>query len=73
MATAIAFQRDLAAKQDAAALDKLVAEGMTYTPVSPAFAAELRAKTADVAKTVKAKVGDELFSLVEAETAAASK
>ncbi|MFD2177956.1 TRAP transporter substrate-binding protein [Veronia pacifica] len=73
MATAVAYQRDLAAKQDAAALGKLKAEGMVYTPVSPKFAAELRSKTADVADSVKERVGSELFSLVEAETAAAAK
>ncbi|WP_323764163.1 TRAP transporter substrate-binding protein [Marinovum sp.] len=72
MATAIAFQRDLAAKQDSEALDKLIEEGMEYTPVSPEFAAELRAATADIAGAVRQKVGEDLFSLVESETAAAS-
>lgn len=72
MATAIAYQRDLAASQDAEALDKLIEAGMEYAPVSPEFAAELRASTAEVAGAVREKVGEELFSLVEAETAAAS-
>lgn len=71
MSTAVAFQRDLAAKQDSEALDKLTAEGMTYTAVSPEFAAELRATTADVAASVREKIDADLFALVEAETAAA--
>lgn len=72
MATAIAYQRDLAAKQDGEALDMLIAEGMEYAQVSEEFAAELRARTADVAASVKKKVGEDLFSLVTSETAAAS-
>jgi TRAP-type transport system periplasmic protein len=71
METAVAFQRDLAAKQDNEALDKLIAEGMTYTAVSPEFAAELRAATAEVSSSVRERVDADLFSLVEAETAAA--
>lgn len=72
MDTAVAFQRDLAAKQDSEALEKLKEEGMVYSAVSPEFAAELRSRTADIANTVREKVSADLFSLVEAETAAAT-
>ncbi|AXI43983.1 TRAP transporter substrate-binding protein [Sulfitobacter sp. SK011] len=71
MDTAVAFQRELAAKQDGEALEKLTAEGMTYTAVSPEFAAELREKTSSVAASVREKIDADLFSLVEAETAKA--
>ncbi|WP_347309582.1 TRAP transporter substrate-binding protein [Defluviimonas sp. SAOS-178_SWC] len=71
MSTAIAFQRELAAKQDAEALARLIESGMTYSEVSPEFAADLRARTADVAASVRDRIDPELFTLVEAETAAA--
>lgn len=69
MDTAIAYQRDLAIKQDAEALDKLVAAGMTYTAVSPALAAELRDATAGVAAETKARLDPELVTLLDTQTA----
>ncbi|WP_108662206.1 TRAP transporter substrate-binding protein [Acuticoccus kandeliae] len=64
MAKAIAYQRDLAAEQDAAALSKLVADGMIYTEVSPEFAAALRETTAPVAAEAKAKLSEEVAALL---------
>ncbi|RAH96724.1 C4-dicarboxylate ABC transporter substrate-binding protein [Acuticoccus sediminis] len=64
MGKAIAFQRELAAEQDAAALDKLIADGMTYTEVSPEFAAALRETTAPVAADAKSKLSPEIASLL---------
>ena len=67
MDTAIAYQRKLAAEQDAAALDKLIADGMTYTEVSPEFAADLREKTSGVAAETKARLDPALVELLDAE------
>lgn len=72
MDKAITFQRDLAATRDDEALAKLEEEGMTYTPVSDAFAEELRETTKDVAVTVADSVGPELTRLVADETAKAA-
>jgi tripartite ATP-independent transporter DctP family solute receptor len=69
MATAIAFQRSLAVEQDGAALEKLVAEGMTYTEVSPELAAALREKTSGVAAETKARLDPALVELLDSETA----
>ncbi|MDO6587199.1 TRAP transporter substrate-binding protein [Salipiger sp. 1_MG-2023] len=69
MNTAIAYQRELAAEQDAAGLAILEEKGMTYTPVSAALAAELRAKTAGVAADTKARLDPELVQLLDTETA----
>ena len=73
MNTAIAFQRKIAAERDSEALDKLVEEGMTYTPVSEEFAAELREITAPVAAAAKESVGAELAGMVDAEVAKAQQ
>ena len=67
MDTAIAYQRKLAAEQDAAALDKLIADGMTYTEVSPEFAADLREKTSGAAAETKARLDPALVELLDAE------
>ncbi|WP_172331146.1 DctP family TRAP transporter solute-binding subunit [Mangrovicoccus sp. HB161399] len=69
MATAIAYQRELAAEQDAAGLAKLEDAGMTYSPVSPEFAQALRDATAGVAAETKARLDPELVELLDAETA----
>lgn len=69
MATAVAYQRELAAEQDAAGLAQLTAKGMTFTEVSPELAAALREKTAGVATETKARLDPELVKLLDAETA----
>ncbi len=73
MAKAIDFQRKLAAEQDAAALDKLIADGMTFTEVSPEFAAALRETTAPVAQEAKAKLSPDVAALLDKTTAAAGQ
>ncbi|RNF34345.1 TRAP transporter substrate-binding protein [Paracoccus methylarcula] len=73
MNKAIAFQRELAIEQESEALDKLIEEGMTFTPVSDELAADLRSKTADVATSVRERIGDELFTLVDSEIAASTE
>lgn len=69
MDTAVAFQRELAMEQDAEALGKLTAAGMTYTEVSPELAAKLRELTAPVATDTKARLDGGLVDLLESETA----
>lgn len=69
MATAIAYQRELAAEQDAAGLSQLEAKGMTYTEVSPELATALRVQTAGVAAATKSRLDPALVRLLEAETA----
>ncbi|MEV8467658.1 TRAP transporter substrate-binding protein [Fluviibacterium sp. DFM31] len=64
MDKAIDFQRTLAAEQDAAALDKLIADGMVYTEVSPEFAAALRETTAPVAAEAKASLSPDVAELL---------
>ncbi|OSP54568.1 TRAP transporter substrate-binding protein [Pseudoruegeria sp. SK021] len=68
MGTAIAFQRDLAAEQDAEGLALLEADGMIYTEVSPELASALREKTAGVAADTKARLDPELVTILDAET-----
>lgn len=70
MNTAIEYQRELAAEQDTEAKQTLIDSGMTYTEVSPAFAAALREATAGVAEEVKGKLDPDLRTLLEDETAA---
>ena len=67
MDTAIAYQRDLAAKQDAAGLALLEEKGMIYTEVSPELAAALREKTAGVAADTKSRLDPELVELLDTE------
>ncbi len=69
MATAVAYQRELAAEQDAAGLALLEEKGMTYTPVSAELAADLRATTAGIAAETKARLDPELVKLLDAESA----
>lgn len=69
MATAVAYQRELAAEQDAVGLAILEEKGMTYTPVSEELAAALREATAGVAAETKARLDPALVSLLDAETA----
>ena len=69
MDTAVAFQRELATEQDAEALGKLTAAGMTFTEVSPELAAKLRELTAPVATETKARLDGGLVELLESETA----
>ncbi|SEL29376.1 DctP family TRAP transporter solute-binding subunit [Pacificibacter marinus] len=69
MTTAIVYQRELAAEQDAAGLAKLEAKGMTYTPVSTELAKALRENTAGVAADTKSRLDAELVELLDAETA----
>ncbi|BCH21027.1 TRAP transporter substrate-binding protein [Mesorhizobium sp. L-8-3] len=69
MATAVAYQRELAAEQDAAGLAQLTGKGMTYTEVSPELAAALREKTADVAADTKSRLDPELVKLLKDEIA----
>ena len=69
MATAVAYQRELAAEQDAAGLALLEEEGMTYTPVSAELAADLRSATAGIAAETKARLDPELVKLLDAESA----
>jgi tripartite ATP-independent transporter DctP family solute receptor len=69
MKTAIAYQRELAAEQDAAGLAQLEAKGMTYTAVSPELAKALRENTASVAADTKSRLDPALVELLDAETA----
>jgi TRAP-type transport system periplasmic protein len=69
MTTAIAYQRQLAAEQDAAGLATLTQKGMTFTEVSPELASMLREKTAGVAADTKSRLDPELVKLLDAETA----
>ncbi|KMK68302.1 TRAP transporter substrate-binding protein [Puniceibacterium sp. IMCC21224] len=69
MDTAIAYQRTLAAEQDAAGLGQLVEKGMTYTEVSGELAAALREKTSGVAADTKSRLDPELVTLLDAEIA----
>jgi tripartite ATP-independent transporter DctP family solute receptor len=69
MATAVAYQRELAAEQDAAGLAKLEAKGMTYTAVSPDLAKALRDNTSGVAADTKSRLDADLVALLDAETA----
>lgn len=64
MATANAEQRELAMEADAAALDELQEQGMTFTPLSDELREELREVTAGVVDDVRGRVGDELIDLV---------
>ena len=73
MASAIAYQRELAKKQDAEALDALKKHGMQFDAVSPQFAADMRKATAPVFEDAKKRVGADLVNLVQAEIAKASK
>lgn len=68
MDTAVAYQRDLAKKQDAEALDKLTAAGMIYTEVSPELAAGLREQTSGVAAETKSRLDPALVELLDTET-----
>lgn len=69
MGTAIAYQRELAAEQDAAGLDQLVEKGMIFTEVSPELAEALREKTAGVAAETKSRLDPDLVKLLDDETA----
>lgn len=69
MTTAVAYQRELAAEQDAAGLAKLEAKGMTYTAVSPDLAKALRDNTSGVAADTKSRLDADLVALLDAETA----
>ncbi|GAB1583855.1 DctP family TRAP transporter solute-binding subunit [Phyllobacterium phragmitis] len=69
MATAVSYQRKLAAEQNAAGLAQLTGKGMTYTEVSPELAAALREKTADVATETKSRLDPELVKLLGVEIA----
>lgn len=69
MATAVAYQRELAAEQDAAGLATLIEKGMTYTEVSPDLAAALREKTSGVAADTKSRLDPALVKLLDDETA----
>lgn len=69
MTTAIAYQRDLAAEQDAAGLAQLEEKGMAYTAVSPELAKALRDTTASVALETKSRLDPGLVELLDAETA----
>lgn len=69
MDTAITYQREVAAQQDAEGLGMLIEKGMTYTEVSPELAAALRSDTADVATETKARLDADLVELLDAETA----
>ncbi|RYH07130.1 TRAP transporter substrate-binding protein [Tropicimonas sp. IMCC6043] len=68
MDTAVAEQRKLAEEQDGAALDKIIEMGMTYTEVSPEFAAALRESVAGVAAETKARLDPALVELLDTET-----
>lgn len=69
MDKAIAYQRDLAAQQDAEALALLTDAGMTYTEVSPALAQELRSRTAEVAIETRDRLDEGLVELLDKESA----
>lgn len=72
MNTAVVEQRELAAEQDGAALGKIIEMGMTYTEVSPEFAAALRETVASVASETKARLDPALVELLDTEMSALS-
>ena len=69
MDTAIAYQRELAAEQDAEGLALLEEKGMTFTEVSPELAAALREATSGVSAETKARLDPALVEMLDAETA----
>ena len=73
MDTAVAYQRETAAEQDAAALAKLTEAGMVYTEVSPEFAADLREVTGAVATDTRARLDANLVELLETESSASTQ
>lgn len=68
MDTAVAFQRELAAQQDAEGLALLEEKGMTFSEVSPELAAALRESTSSVATETKARLDPVLVEMLDAET-----
>jgi tripartite ATP-independent transporter DctP family solute receptor len=68
MTTTVAFQRKLAAQDEAKRLAELKTT-MTYTEISPAALAEMRRVTAPVIEEVKKRAGADLVNQVLAEVA----
>ncbi|RAP42931.1 C4-dicarboxylate ABC transporter substrate-binding protein [Rhodovulum viride] len=64
MRTAIEWQRTEAARVDLEFRDKLVAEGMQFDAISAEERARLRAATASIAESLKARVDPEVIDLV---------
>lgn len=69
MATAIAFQRELAAEQETTSLTILQDAGMIYTPLPDALAAQIRELTSEVGTATLARVGDDIAAVLEEEMA----
>ncbi|WP_323033079.1 TRAP transporter substrate-binding protein [Paracoccus sp. (in: a-proteobacteria)] len=64
MATAITYQRQLAAEQEVAALTLLQDAGMTYTPLTEELVAEMRAATASVADEAAERIGADMVAVL---------
>jgi len=67
---AVAWQREQAATEDEAARETLIANGMTFTPLSDETREELRSRSAPVIDELKARIGDELIDMVLTEAQA---
>jgi TRAP-type C4-dicarboxylate transport system substrate-binding protein len=68
MTATIAFQRKLAAEEESKRFAELKTK-MTYTEISPAALAEMRAATAPVIESVKKRAGADLVDQVLAAVA----
>jgi tripartite ATP-independent transporter DctP family solute receptor len=61
---AVAWQRDTAAEEDAAAKQALIEGGMTFTPIPEETRAELRERTRPVVDALRERIGAELVDTV---------
>jgi TRAP-type transport system periplasmic protein len=69
MADAVAWQRERAAQEDDEALETLITEGMTFTPISDEIRAELRTRSEPVIDQLKDRIGANLVDTVLEEAA----
>ena len=69
MATAVRYQRERAAIQEADSLAEIRRRGVTYDEVSPKLIADMRAATAGIVEDVKKRAGEDLVRRVQAEAA----
>jgi len=63
----VAWQRAQAAAEDAAAREKLVEAGMTFTPIPDEVRSELRSLTAPVIEDLKSRIDPAIIDAVLAE------
>lgn len=67
MADAITWQRAKAIKEDKKSKQALIDSGMIFTPLSPAFRAALRKKTAGVVDGLRKRIGSDVIDAVLAQ------